>query len=431
MKQNSAPYRVGLIGFGNIGSGLVRHLVEHRDLIAARLGRPLELVEIADKEFDRPRDVTPPPSVRLTTNWRELATSPEIDGVVELVGVGADGKPTLALDIAKTVLGAGKDFVTANKGLIAPHGAELHALAAKSGALCLYEASVGAGIPLIGAMQLSLAGNEFNAIHGIVNGTCNYILTNIDRDPALTMDAAVADAQRLGYAEPDPTFDVEGHDTAYKIVILASLAFGQRFRFEDVRLDGITKLGAPEFEYARKSGHSLKLMASAIRRAGGVELIVGPAFVPNDHVVAGVRGVFNTVLIQADPIGDTLYYGRGAGQGSTGSGLVADLMLAARTRSGGAANPYPLSIPDIAARVAVPGECVAKRYLRVGGSAASVSAAKGVGLPGNVVSEGPGHVAVVADDLTVAECDKALGKLTAAGVSLREIVIGRFPFPAS
>lgn len=396
--------RVGLVGFGNIGTGLVRHLLEYRDLIAQRVGTAVELVAVADREFERPRGIDLPSSVKKTTDWKEITGDPNIHAVVELVGVGRDGKPTLALDIARATLGSGKHFITANKGLIAPHGGELHALAEKNGALCLYEASVGAGIPIIASMQQSLIGNRFRAIHGIVNGTCNHIITRMKGDAALTMEAAITEAQQLGYAEPDPTFDVGGHDSAYKVVILASLAFGQQFQFEDVRLDGITKLGQPEFQFAAKNGLAMKLLASAeAADDGSVYLSVGPTFVPADHVLAGVSKVFNAVLINAEPIGETLYYGAGAGQPSTASGLVADLAVAARSTFQKIPNPYPLSIPVGSKKVQPRDQVKARFYLRTENAAA-------ITLPHRKVDG-----AILTEEITVADLDAQLEKLEGSG----------------
>lgn len=420
-------FRIALIGFGNIGSGLVRHILEKKELLAARAGVPIELVWIADKEFDRPRGVTPPPTAKLTTNWREAATAANVDAVVELVGVGPDGKPTLAADIARAALGAGKHFITANKGLIAAHGGELHELAAKNGALLLYEASVGAGIPIISSLQTGLAPDRITAIHGIVNGTCNYILTQLDADGSLTMQKAIADAQALGYAEPDPRFDVEGNDTAYKLVILASLAFGQELNVGDVALDGITRLGPEESAYAKANGLAVKLLASATQLAdGSASLIVGPAFIPATHVLAGVRDVFNAVLIDADPIGQTMYFGRGAGQGSTGSGLLADAIFAAKLQKAGAPDPQPLRIPRGTRKVTTPDQAEHRYYLRIRTGDAKL-AQQAAAIVGNrkIATEGPSQAFLI-DRISQAALDKMLGKLVAAGIPSDTICKVRF-----
>lgn len=427
--MTTSPFRIGLIGFGNIGSGMVRHLLEHGELLAERLGRPLELAAIADREFEKPRGVTPPASTRLTTNWRDLIADPSIELIVELVGVGGDGKPTLAREIAVATLGAGKDFVTANKALIALHGGELHDLAARHGGRVLYEAAVGAGIPLIGSFQTGLAPDRIDAVHGIVNGTTNHILTRIEDDKALTLQAAIKEAQDLGYAEPDPKFDVEGDDAAYKIVVLASLAFGQQYPLAEVRTEGITRLGEPEFAYARANGLCLKLIASARRHADGrVEASVSPTFLPARHVMANVRGVFNAALMEGTPIGQTMYYGRGAGQGSTGSGLLADVLVAGRARAQGgrAVQPHALRIPNAPARVVPVAERRATTYVRVmvgGDGARTAAVAQVLGGP-NVAATGDAY-AVLRPDFGAAEADNLLENLRRLGIDRRDVCLVR------
>lgn len=419
------PIRVGLIGFGNIGTGFVRHVVKYRDLLESRVPGGVELVAIADKEFDRPRDVEPPEGTRLTTNWRELTGDDSIDLIVELVGVGADGKPTLAREIAVAALSSGKHFVTANKGLIAAFGAELHEISEKHGGLLLYEASVGAGIPIIASMQTSLAPDEITAIHGMVNGTCNYILGKLQSDPTIPVEKVIKEAQDLGYAEPDPTFDVEGHDSAYKIVILGSLGFGQELRFEHVRMEGLRKLGESDFEFAFENGSVLKVVASAVRHPdGSAELAVGPAFLPETSVLAGVNGVYNAVLIMGEPIGDTMYYGAGAGQPSTASGLLADVMLASRIQQSKSPNPYPLRIPKGGAKVLPPEKTMGRHYLRFADAAARDAVAKD--LPGTPHERPNGAAILVTDRISLADLDKALGKLADSGVSLDTVTHVRF-----
>lgn len=426
-------YRVGLIGFGNIGSGLVRHLVEHEALLAERLGgEKLELAWIGDREFDRPRGVTPPATAKLTTNWREIIADPTVNGIVELVGVGADGKPSLAVEIARAALKAGKDFVTANKGLIAAHGAELHDLAEASGALLLYEASVGAGIPLITALQQGLAANRIDSITGIVNGTCNYILTELEDKANLTMEAAVKEAQRLGYAEPDPSFDVNGNDAAYKICILASLAFGREYRVEDVALEGITKLGRQEYDYARRNGLALKNIASAtLYPNGGADLWVGPAFVPARHVIAGVRNVFNAVVLRGEPVPETMVYGAGAGQQSTGSGLIADLMVAARSRRTKAGNPYPLRIGPARGVSADPRAVVGRHYVRLNfahiGDKAKVMLRT---WPWAMAADGERWVSFVSGPLTQEEFKATLAQQVTPEMPIESITHVRFALQA-
>jgi homoserine dehydrogenase len=430
--MSAKPYRVGLIGFGNIGSGTVRHLMEEAALLAERSPGGFELVAIADREFDRPRGVTPPATTKLTTNWREITSDPTIDGVIELVGVGADGKPTLALEIARAALGSGKDFITANKGLIAPHGGELEALARANNAMLLFEASVGAGIPLIASLQGALAPNRVRRIDGIVNGTCNYILTRLENDKSLSMKAAIKEAQDLGYAEPDPRFDVEGNDSGYKVVILGSLAFGQEIPVDAVSLTGITKLDEPEFLYAREKGLSLKLLGTArLDEEGGVEVSVAPTFLPSSHVLAGVRGVFNAVLIQGEPIGDTMYYGAGAGQKSTGSGLIADLITAARRRREATANPHPLRFPQGGYKPADRGLNKEAFYVRLVGPKGEAQTRLVQRFGGTRVASGDSWVSFVTTPLSLAQLDNLLAEAGSEGASTGDNCIVRFAFGPS
>lgn len=424
------PYRVGLIGFGNIGSGLVRHLVEEAWTLSDRLGAPIELAAIADREFERDRGVKPPASAKLTTNWREITSDPTIDAVVELVGVGVDGKPTLAKEIAVAALSIGKDFVTANKGLIAVCGGELEALARANNAMCLYEASVGAGIPIISSFQFGLAPNRIQRIDGIVNGTCNYILTRLGSDTSLTMKAAIKEAQDLGYAEPDPRFDVEGNDSGYKIAILASLAFGQEVPVDAVALRGITKLDEPELAFARDNKLGLKLLATGRRHAdGGVEVSVSPTFIPETHVLAGVRGVFNAVLVNGDPIGDTLYYGAGAGQNSTGSGLISDLLIGGRRRLQGTPNQFPLRIPKGGYKPFDSSKAEEVFYVRLSGLASSDAKAKAVALLGGTkVEECADWVSLKTAPMGAGKLDNLLEETKALGADLASSAVVRFAF---
>lgn len=409
------PFRVGLVGFGNIGTGFVRQYLEHGALMAERMGRPVELAAIADREFERPRGVTPPATTKLTTNWRDITGDPTIDMVVELVGVGADGRPTLAFEIAKAALTSGKHFTTANKALLATHGPELEEAAEAGGALLFYEATVGAGTPTIGPMQTNLVSDQIVGVHGIVNGTTNYILTRMEEDPALALEAAIREAQELGYAEPDPTSDVEGDDAVYKIAILGSLAFGCRILPVNVQKLGITRLSPIEISVARERGWALKLVASARLHANGhVAAAVRPVFLPADHIMAAVRGVFNAVLIEADPQGTTMYYGPGAGQSSTASGLWSDCVMAARHPEGGA-NLFPLKLPAAVATPVDAAEARGRHYLRVPAEMGDQLAML-LGSRGEAVATPATHRAFLTGELSEADVDNLLGKLCPDGV---------------
>lgn len=316
----SKPLNVALIGFGNIGTGVVRHLQEHGDLIASRLPRPLHLRSICDRDLTRDRGVSTE-GIRFTSDYTEVLADPEIEAVIELVG-----GTTIAHKIVTDALQAGKHVVMANKALIATYGGDLFETARKNRVHLLFEASVGAGIPLIRTMQSSLLPNRFTYLTGILNGTCNYILSAMGDQPGLSFEPVLEEAKQLGYAEPDPTLDIEGYDAAHKIAIMGSLAFGRDLRIDDVVVQGITRIDGGDFAFAHLQGQTIKLLASAQPdEDGSVALSVWPSFVPRDHLIGGVTGVTNTLWIDAEPVGPTMYTGAGAGQGSTSSGVLSDL----------------------------------------------------------------------------------------------------------
>ena len=320
----SKPFVIGLIGFGNIGSGVVRTLAERSDLISSRLPRPIVLKTIADKDTTTPREAPYRPE-QLIGDANALINDPEIDAVIELVG-GLEPARTFV----ERALRAGKHVVTANKALLAVHGPELLALAAEQGVGLLFEAAVGGGIPIIRTLQQGLAANELTCVMGILNGTCNYILTRMSQT-GLPFADALSEAMKLGYAEPDPTYDIEGYDTAHKIAILASLAFGMDIRFENVFTQGITQLDPVDIQYAHEMGYTIKLLGIAKRAAAGApaEVRVHPTLIPSDTPLGKVSGVFNGILVVGEPIGTTMYYGRGAGAGATSSAVISDLMALA------------------------------------------------------------------------------------------------------
>ncbi|MCC5876528.1 MAG: homoserine dehydrogenase [Candidatus Sumerlaeia bacterium] len=427
--MSNKPYRIGLVGFGNIGTGVVRQILTHGELIGKRINQKVELAAIADRSFDNPRAVTPPAGTRLTTNWREITSDPDIDVVIELVGVGADGKPSLANEIAREALGSGKDFVTANKALIATHGTALQEIADKNGALLLYESSVGAGIPIIASMQGGLASSQITAVHGILNGTCNYIFARMGEDPTLTLDGAIQEAQELGYAEPDPSADVEGTDTAYKIAILSTLAFAREIRVEDFPVDGIMNIGPEDVEYANDYNMTIKLLGYARQYPSGqVQVGVGPFFIPADHILASVRGVMNGVLITGDPIGETMYYGAGAGQPSTASGLLSDVMRSAAHRQGRTPLlPLKLLKPDGATPL---GEVVKEsRYLRIPLGMDDDRADKAEDfIGGNKVRSLENSTTFVTEPITDDDLEELLAKIEGLGVTLSQVTCIRYAF---
>lgn len=320
---------VGIAGLGTVGAGVVKILEKHGALIAARSGREIEIggVSARDRNRDRGVDLTP---YRWFDNAVDMAAKEsDINLIVELIG-GSDG-PALAL--AREALGNGIGFVTANKALIAMHGKELAALAEKTGAPLRFEAAVAGGIPIIKALREGLAGNDVTAVRGILNGTCNYILTRMEHE-GLAFDDVLADAQRLGYAEADPTFDIDGIDTAHKTAILASLAFGVEPDMANLPTEGIRNIAPVDIEYAKELGYRIKLLGVAQHTDEGIETRVHPAMVPISAPLAGVMNATNAVVVDGDFVGQTVYEGAGAGQGPTASAVMADIVDVARGQGG-------------------------------------------------------------------------------------------------
>lgn len=314
---------VGLIGLGTIGTGVARVLRENSGLITQRLGAGVKLKKIADLDITTNRGISFPEGI-LTTDVNEVLDNPDIDMVIELVGGYEPARTFIA-----RALKAGKHVVTANKALLAKHGDELFQLAASSGVDLYYEASVGGGIPIIKVIRESLTANRITAISGILNGTCNYILTRMT-DHGSAYGDVLAEAQELGYAEADPTFDVEGIDTAHKLAILAALAFGTPINYDGVFVEGITNIQPIDIEFAREFGYKIKLLAIAKQDQGKIEARVHPTMIPEQHMLAKIDGVFNAVYVNADMLGPSLYYGQGAGMLPTASAVVADLIDIAR-----------------------------------------------------------------------------------------------------
>jgi homoserine dehydrogenase len=321
--------RVGLLGCGNVGAPLVELIRRRRDDIAARTGLRLEVTRVAVRSLARERPVELPDGV-LTLDAAGLVVDPAIDVVVEVIG-GIEPARELILAALK----AGKPVVTGNKELLANVGAELFAAAEEAGVDLLFEAAVGGGIPFIRPLRESLAGERIDRILGIVNGTTNYILTKMTEDGASYADA-LSEAQSLGYAERDPTADVEGYDAAAKAAIIASIAFGVRVVAGDVFHEGIADITTADIDYAAKMGYVVKLLAVAERPAGGdVAVRVHPAMVPADHPLASVRDSFNALFVEGEAVGDLMFYGRGAGGSPTASAVLGDLIDAALNRARG------------------------------------------------------------------------------------------------
>jgi homoserine dehydrogenase len=328
------PVKVGLLGLGTVGGGTVNVLARNAAEIARRTGRGIEVTHAAVRDLKRAR-ICDTSSVVLTTDPYEVVNSPDVDVVVELIG-----GDTLAKELVLKAIANGKHVVTANKALIALHGNEIFSAASAQGVTVAFEAAVAGGIPVIKALREGLAGNQINWLAGIINGTGNFILTEM-RDKGRDFADVLAEAQALGYAEADPTFDVEGIDAAHKLTILASIAFGIPLQFEKVYTEGITKITREDVEFAEGFGYRIKHLGVAKRTAKGIELRVHPTLVPERRLIANVDGVMNAVLINGDAVGPTLYYGAGAGADATASAVVADLVDIARQLTTDPTNRVP------------------------------------------------------------------------------------------
>jgi len=330
---------LGMIGGGTVGSGVFHAWQKNGGLMAARLGVKLVFRKIAVKAFDEPRPYPIPRSL-MTTDWQEVVNDPQIQVVIELVG-GTGIARTMILAALKL----GKPVITANKALLSAHGEELFAAAKKHGANLYYEASVCGGIPIIKSLREGFVGNRINALYGIVNGTCNYILTRMKLEGA-DFDTVLADAQKLGYAETPPDLDIDGHDAAHKTGILASLAHGFWVNPGKIHVEGIRHVSAMDIKFAGELGYTIKLLGIVKKLEGGcrVQVSVYPTLIPNAHVLASVNHVFNAVFVRGDVVGDTLFYGRGAGKDATASAVLSDVADAALDLKVGQASS--LSKPD-------------------------------------------------------------------------------------
>jgi homoserine dehydrogenase len=313
------PIRVGLLGIGTVGGGTWEVLNRNADEIRRRAGRAIEIAQVADQAVDAARKKVGG-RAKVVGDAFAVARSPEIDIVVELIG-----GTTVAKELQLEAIAHGKHVVTANKALLALHGNEIFAAAQKKGVMVAFEAAVAGGVPIIKALREGLSANRIEWIAGIINGTSNFILSEM-REKGLSFDAALADAQRRGYAEADPSFDVEGIDAAHKLTILAALAFGIPMQLEKCFIEGIQKLSGVDIGYAEGLGYRIKLLGITRRARGGIELRVHPTLVPAKRLIANVEGVMNAILVKGDAVGATLYYGAGAGAYPTASAVVADLV---------------------------------------------------------------------------------------------------------
>jgi homoserine dehydrogenase len=326
--------QVGLLGIGTVGSGTFNVLQRNQEEIQRRAGRGIEITMVADLDVVRAQSIVGP-GVKVVNDARAVIANPEIDIVVELIGGYG-----IAKQLVLEAIAAGKHVVTANKALLAVHGTEIFAAASAKGVMVAFEAAVAGGIPIIKALREGLTANRIQWIAGIINGTTNFILSEM-RDKGLDFDVVLKEAQRLGYAEADPTFDIEGVDAGHKATILSAIAFGIPVQFDKAYVEGITRLGAADIKYAEQLGYRIKLLGITKRTAKGIELRVHPSLVPSKRLLANVEGAMNAVVVNGDAVGTTLYYGKGAGSEPTASAVVADLVDIARLHTADPLNRVP------------------------------------------------------------------------------------------
>lgn len=362
---------LGLIGGGTVGGGVYQAIKRNGSLMASRLGVKLQIAKVAVRKLNKARAVRIPARL-LTTNWSEITTDPKIELIVELMG----GVKT-ARKVVLEALANGKSVITANKALLAAHGEELFTVAEQNGTNLYYEASVAGGIPIIKVLREALVGNRITSLHGIMNGTCNYILTRMCQGED-NFAAVLEDAQKLGYAEADPTLDIGGFDAAHKTGILASLAYGFWVNEQDVYVEGIEGISGMDIQFAAQLGYSIKLLgivkqpapvANPKKKRNGfapIQATVYPALIPKDHVLASINDVFNAVFVQSDVVGETLYSGHGAGQDATASAVLSDIADAALDLKSGTQNRIPAFVPHERDGAVLPiDEIVSQYYVRL------------------------------------------------------------------
>ncbi len=329
-------FNVGVIGFGTVGAGVVETILANSEVVAKRTGVKLTMCSVADLDITTDRGIRMPEGI-LTTDAAETIAKSDI--VVELVG-----GTTFAKKIILDALKAGKPVVTANKALLALHGPELFAAAEENNVDLYYEASVAGGIPIVKSLREGLSANRISRIYGIMNGTCNYILTRMERE-GVDFGTVLADAQKLGYAEANPSLDIDGFDTAHKTSILASLAFGRWFGLEAVHVEGIRDLELMDLNYAEELGYRIKLLGIIKNTDGAVQMRVHPTLIPRDTLLAGISDVFNGIMVEGDFVGPTLFYGRGAGRRATASAVAADIADVALNLASGSVRRIPAFRP--------------------------------------------------------------------------------------
>ena len=430
-RTNMKQIGVGIIGFGTVGAGVAEGLLKHRDVMAKRLGVDIVLKKIADLDIVTDRGVKLDDGI-LTTDAKSIIGDESVQIVVETIG-GTGIAKTLVLE----ALNNGKCVVTANKKLLAEYGKEIFDTAAKNNVDIYFGAAVGGGIPIIRVMREGLSGNDIETIHGILNGTCNYILTRMENE-GLPFDTVLKDAQRLGYAEANPSLDVDGFDTAHKACILATLAFGFQPKVEDIQVNGIRNLAGEDVKYAADFGYRIKLLASVSRHDDEVAVSVNPTLVPFTHMLSNVNDAFNAVMVKGDMSDYTMYYGRGAGRAPTASTVVGDIGDIARNLAHGETR-YERGAPNYAegkVKLRAAGDITSKFYLRflvadkagafgaiasiLGKYSVSISAASQKEATDEAKNAVP--VVVLTHAAKVADLESALAEIKASGVIAGEPV---------
>jgi homoserine dehydrogenase len=354
--------QAGLLGMGTVGSGVFNVLQRNQSEIVRRAGRGIEVAMVADLDTARAQAAAGP-NVKVVNDARAVIANPDIDVVIELIGGYG-----IARQLTLEAIEAGKHVVTANKALLAVHGTEIFAAASRKGVMVMFEAAVAGGIPIIKALREGLSANRIQWIAGIINGTTNFILSEM-RDKGMDFELVLKQAQALGYAEADPTFDIEGIDAAHKAALMSAMAFGVPVQFSKAYVEGITQLDATDIRYAEKLGYRIKLLGITKKTAKGIELRVHPTLVPSKRLIANVEGAMNAVMVHGDAVGTTLYYGKGAGSEPTASAVIADLIDIARLHSADAAQrvPHLAFQPDAMSNTPVlaMGDVVTSYYLRL------------------------------------------------------------------
>ncbi len=356
------PISVGLLGIGTVGGGTFTVLERNREEISRRAGRAIAITVVADKDLTRANSIVQG-RAKVIDDALKVVNDPNVDIVVELIGGTG-----IAKDLVLRAIDSGKHVVTANKALLAKHGNEIFAAAQKKGVMVAFEAAVAGGVPIIKSLREGLAANRIEWIVGIINGTSNFILSEM-RDKGASFDDVLKQAQKLGYAEADPTFDIEGIDAAHKLTIMAAIGFGIPMQFEAAYTEGISKLTREDIQYAEELGYRIKLLGIAKRKANGIELRVHPTLIPTKRLIANVEGVMNAILVKGDAVGQTMFYGAGAGAEPTASAVVADLIDVARTMTVDPEHrvPHLAFQPDQLSDVAIlpMGEVETSYYLRL------------------------------------------------------------------